>query len=427
MVILAFAIRVSGIFLLRTYDIPRSSSEHSTTPPEFVFGKETGSIAGSLASGKGFSSPFGQPTGSTAWVAPIYPSLIALIFKIFGLYTNASAIAAYTLNSVFSALTCIPIVLIGQRTVGRVPAVLAGWLWACFPAFIRWPITWIWDMSLAAFLLAFLVLLTLKLTEQDNRTLWLGYGVLWALAALTNPAILSVLPLAIVWLAFKRIRSGRRVFMPLTLTIGAFLLCSSPWILRNTLVLGKPAFFRDNFWFELHLGNYRDSNGLGWGGRHPVLNQREMDLYKQLGEVQYIDYHRRLVMDFLRQHPERFVALTLYRIKVFWRGDADRFNYYPAYRDWESWAYVSVSILSLLGLILALDKRIFGAFLFGIVLFCYPVVYYVTYPGPRYRHVIEPEFLLLSTFVLNWLAQSAIEKFGVRHRKVRANSGASEP
>jgi 4-amino-4-deoxy-L-arabinose transferase-like glycosyltransferase len=125
-------------------------------------------------------------------------------------------------------------------------------------------------MSLAAFLMAMLLLLTLKLTQEDGRRAWLGYGVLWALAALTNPAVLSIFPFALVWLAINRIRSRRPVFLSLTITIVAFLVCASPWILRNNLVLGKPAFFRDNFWFELHLGNYHDSNGLDWGGRHPA-------------------------------------------------------------------------------------------------------------------------------------------------------------
>src|SRR5258708_19936820 len=30
-------------------------------------------IAASLASGQGFSNPFGPPTGPTAWLGPVYP------------------------------------------------------------------------------------------------------------------------------------------------------------------------------------------------------------------------------------------------------------------------------------------------------------------------------------------------------------------
>ncbi len=79
---------------------------------------ETGAIARSIAEGHGFSSPFGGLTGPTAWIAPVYPYMLALLFKIFGVFTSTSAIAILTLNSFFSALTCIPIYLIAERTVG---------------------------------------------------------------------------------------------------------------------------------------------------------------------------------------------------------------------------------------------------------------------------------------------------------------------
>jgi hypothetical protein len=55
------------------------------------FGWETGRIARSLASGHGFGSPFFGWTGPTAWMGPIYPAMVAGVFKIFGIYTAASA------------------------------------------------------------------------------------------------------------------------------------------------------------------------------------------------------------------------------------------------------------------------------------------------------------------------------------------------
>src|ERR671912_310662 len=71
------------------------------------FGFETGRIASSIASGQGFSSPLKGPSGPTAWLPPIYPYMLAGIFKFFGIYSVDSALVALTLNSVFSALTCV--------------------------------------------------------------------------------------------------------------------------------------------------------------------------------------------------------------------------------------------------------------------------------------------------------------------------------
>src|SRR5713226_924382 len=46
------------------------------------------SIAEHIVLGQGFSSPFYQDTGPTAWVAPVYPYLAALVFRLFGLFSG---------------------------------------------------------------------------------------------------------------------------------------------------------------------------------------------------------------------------------------------------------------------------------------------------------------------------------------------------
>ena len=79
------------------------------------FGGESGRIARSIAQGEGFSNPLFGKTGPTAWLAPVFPYLLAGIFKIFGVYSKASAIVALALDCLFSALTCIPIYFIARK------------------------------------------------------------------------------------------------------------------------------------------------------------------------------------------------------------------------------------------------------------------------------------------------------------------------
>ena len=111
------------------------------------FQTETGHIAYSIASGKGFSSPFQRDTGPTAWLAPVYPYLLAGIFKLFGTYTLRSFFAALSLNILFSVGTCVPIFYTGKRIAGLAVASGAAWLWALFPNAIIIPFEWIWDTS----------------------------------------------------------------------------------------------------------------------------------------------------------------------------------------------------------------------------------------------------------------------------------------
>ena len=95
----ALLLRVGWIVIGHTY-------RFKTTDNNFGFGWEMGSIGASLASGHGFSNPFGAVTGPTAWEPPLYPYVIAGVFQVFGIYSRASAFVLLALNSVFSALTC---------------------------------------------------------------------------------------------------------------------------------------------------------------------------------------------------------------------------------------------------------------------------------------------------------------------------------
>src|SRR5260370_27406758 len=56
------------------------------------FGAEICSIAEHIVRGQGFSSPFVQDTGPTAWIAPVYPYLAALVFRLFATYSIPSAV-----------------------------------------------------------------------------------------------------------------------------------------------------------------------------------------------------------------------------------------------------------------------------------------------------------------------------------------------
>src|SRR5271168_3972741 len=127
-------VALAGRVAFAWYEIRQISPQALSIVP---FQTETGHIAYSIASGKGFSSPFQRDTGPTAWLAPVYPYLLAGIFKLFGLYTLRSFYVALLLNMLFSAAACVPIFYAGKRISGLAVAGAAAWLWALFPnAFI---------------------------------------------------------------------------------------------------------------------------------------------------------------------------------------------------------------------------------------------------------------------------------------------------
>src|SRR5258708_10553705 len=75
-----------------------ASGAYVFRPDYFGFGWEAGRIASSLAAGRGFCDPFQGATGPTAWVAPLYPVVLAGIFRAFGTYSPLSGWVALTFN-----------------------------------------------------------------------------------------------------------------------------------------------------------------------------------------------------------------------------------------------------------------------------------------------------------------------------------------
>ena len=65
--------------------------------------------------------------------------------------------------------------------------------------------------------------------------------------------------------------------------------------------------------------------------------------------------------------------------------------------------FLTSSLLSVGGLLLAFERRVHGVLLFATLLLSYPLVYYISVPEPRYRHAIEPELVVPAVFLISSL------------------------
>ncbi len=412
MVLLALALRVGLVLWFGYYEFGGPPASNQLAPPHFhyEFGFETGAIAYSLASGHGFSSPFNGSTGATAWVAPLYPALCAAVFKFFGSFTPASGFIILALNSLFAALTCIPICRIGELTLGRNVGYCAGWIWAAGVIFMRWPTTWVWEMSASALLLSILFLQSLQLAKQSNAKKWALFGLVWGIAALTNPSLLAFLPAAGLYPVCKIRGNQQRWFAHAAASAIVFAAVISPWLIRNRIALGNWVFVRDNAAFEFSLGNYHGSNGMGWAGKHPSANKWEYAKYQKMGETAYIASKGRLAAEFVRQYPREFAELCVTRFVAFWGGTSLQYST-TQFEPWRQWFYWPLSALMISGLIAALRRRADGAWLYFWLVLLYPIVYYLTYAQVRNRHAIEPEMLLLSTYFVHVALRAVARRF----------------
>jgi len=102
-------------------------------PTKSVCGAEAAGIASSIAEGRGFSSPYLQRSGPSAWLPPVYPYVLALIFRLFGVFTLASYRVAIGFNILVHALTCVLLYRAAAQAFGERVGYISGYGLAILP------------------------------------------------------------------------------------------------------------------------------------------------------------------------------------------------------------------------------------------------------------------------------------------------------
>lgn len=396
-VLLAFALRfVVAAFLID--DVLNPARDH------WKFGWETGRLASSLASGHGFSSPLFGQTGPSAWMAPAYPLLLAGVFKLFGIYSTASAWVILTLNCAFGALTCIPLNYIARVSCGPRVAIASAWAWALFPYSIDFSGEMIWSTTLNALLLTTALALTITLERKASAKLWAAWGLFWGFVGLTEPSLLTCLAASGIWLVYRLRQRGLpwAYFWRPALAGVVFCMAVSPWFVRNYCVFHKFVPFREGFGLVLYEGNTADTFEMFPDWANPAHNYAELAAYTRLGEGAYMIKKQQEAIEEITAHPARFGMATLRRIVFTWTGYWD---FSPAYRKIEPFALPNVfmttglTMLSGSGLIFLFERSFRFALLFAALLVVYPAVYYISQISMSYRHPLDPLLLLLAVSV----------------------------
>jgi 4-amino-4-deoxy-L-arabinose transferase-like glycosyltransferase len=382
--LVAFLVRVLALSLVQPWPL--------TPGPKFWnTGFEVVNIASSIATHRGFSSPFGIQSGPTAWIPPVYPYFLAAVYMLLGLRSNLAAMAILSTQALFSALTCIPLYAIAKRAFDEDCAIFAAWGWALFPYAVLLPELFVWETALSAFLLTLLCNLCLDLPRKSSRNC-ITVGALWGVAALTNTTLVSLMP---VFLLAPHVRRPRQIRgMPIATVVLASIVVVSPWILRNLHAFGAFVPVRDNFGEELWQGNHEGGTGRINFGFGPGDNDAEREVYRRVGEISYVRQRRIEAINFICASPTRFLRQAFYRFRYWWFAEGETGPFFTCYR--------LLTLISLIGIILAWRSVSRGAAFTILAAICvYPLVYYLTNVYARYRYPIEPLMMVLAGFAVS--------------------------
>jgi len=403
-------VRIAYVILAHTYRV-------TVYEDHFEFGFEAARIARSLATGQGYANPFilGN-TGPTAWLPPLYPLLVAGCFRLFGSYTPLAAFTVIALNCLFSAATSPAVYEIAARCFNHRVAVWSGWLWALYPAAMQYAVKWVWEMTLTTMLFTWALVIALRVrgtgkgedeAEPQTLTRWLLFGLLWGLIGLCNPSLLLFLPICGVWMLVGANNLKRSFGMAIVAGL-LFFACLVPWTLRNWKVFHTFIPIRGNFGAEFYYGNRPDAQGFPWGVI--IASKPDLERYARIGEPRYVKELGDKAKAYIREHPGHFIRLTIKRIYFFWVTVPRPLSNSAFLEYVREFHYCFFSLTGLLGLALALKRRIPAAGMFAVAFVIAPLTYYFVTVAARFRHPIEPLITILTVYLFQSAQRSKSPK-----------------
>jgi hypothetical protein len=409
LIVLAIAVRVAAVLVLRSFEVPRSTYEH-------------GEIAANLVAGRGFAMRFLGAEGPTSQQAPVYPFLVAAAYELGGVGTPRALLLLELGQSLLGGLLVWGVLRLARLIAPGRPglAQAAGLVVALHPTLV-YAATHVQVASLGTTLLVWTLAWAYQTGATGRSRDALIAGGWLALLALTDPILSRVMigiPGAIGLDQRARYREGeppgepspnparteprpprftqrhlgrsggsdrlRRTFRLTLLTMLTGLAGISPWMLRNLRVHGEFVLIKSTFGYAFWQGNCALSEGTDkvrrssverildrrsganslrslnqtlWDARHEAGYLDDIALtradYRLLGSVSEpersrILFHRAL--GDLRAEPVRYLQLCLRRLRYFILFDETN----PKSRVWTyRLAHLGLTAFACAGLFLA--------------------------------------------------------------------------
>ncbi len=291
-------------------------------------GSEYHNIALALLDQRGFSDPFGVPTGATAWMPPVLPFLTAGIYHLVGRDQDRVVAIIYFLQLASMTFAGVVVLSVARRLkryrVG-LATLIAGFSTEFFFCFQMTHDVW-------------LLMIVVNLLWLGICRFWSGPStwsqvVMWGLfggfSALCSPVM------GATWAALTTLRwwnpsvlpserEKRRFHVRLpsaVLTVAAIvsMLTITPWTVRNYRVLGQFIPIKSNAMFELWQSQVADDDGVFDRftlDAHPNAAYHVRQEYVEEGEMPFIQKRSEEVQKTIRAAPIAYIERILNRFAV---------------------------------------------------------------------------------------------------------------
>ena len=381
----AWLLRVAVVLFTRSYKDPQPVVE-------------MGHVVLSIVAGLGFSNPFGCVTGPTSHLAPVFPYLLSLIYRVLPAGdARELAVKIFRITLVSLAYALLPWLAVRLR-LNRGVGVFAGLFAAAVPLLFWMEVRQDWEGPLTALLIIVGLGMFARLLDEPGTWQAVATGLLWGVSLLNAPTLLFTFAALVafwIWRGQSRTMAKLRLLPALLLPL---ILVMTPWTVRNYRVFHHFMFVRQNLGLELHLSfnpvsqaTYFDTFVAGVRD-HPSTDPATCADFARLGEISMNRLDQQKGLAWIRTNRGRFAELIAGRFVAFWVMDLANLP--------RTLASGALTLAGLLGLVLCFSRYRFAAQLLGITLLAFPLTYYVFQFDARYRYPLHPIVVLLACVFL---------------------------
>ena len=327
---------------------------------------------------------------------PLYPYFIGSLYAVFG-----SLAAVKVAQALASSLLVPALGRIGGGLFGERAGLAAAGIAAFYPELV-WFSAHFWVETLFTALLWWGFERLLAADRQASAVPAAAAGLLWGLAILARETVLYFLPLAALWLAWRRPRGLARAAAFLTLAIGVV----APWTYRNWRVY--DAFVPVSTAGALNL----------WQGNATISREEVYEQYWAVrGRIEKYRFARQKGLEAIwARQPAWFFEKLRQEMPNFWEADSQALVHivrgaYGPYDKATAVAavvvvlatFVVVLVLFVLGLAVLPEER--GPLLLVAFLAYYVLLHVATHGYARYRLPALPVLFLIAAFAwASWRA-----------------------
>lgn len=352
-------------------------------------GRGYGTVAHSLLEGKGFLFDGHLPSRRP----PVYPLFLALFIKL-----GAFPWGVHLAQAFLGALSCLVLYGLTRQIFGAKAGLPASLVLALDYASLRETAS-VMPEVLYVFLLLGSFYFLFRARGEGGAKWLVPAGLLGGLSLLTKDLLVFYYPCVIVWTLLWPGAWKMRLFRAGCFLIG-FGLIVAPWVVRNTLIHGRPVLITVSSGHTLYLGNNPLTKGKTTGeewGLGEDMDYAEYPEGMELFTVEADRYYFQKGLDFIRQNPGRVFVLMGKKIINMWRPyQVDS----PRLARWlTALSYVPVVLLGGFGMIRsgARWKQLFPIFLLLAYMF---LVHAILIGQIRYRYSVMPFMMMFAAFAL---------------------------